>query len=164
MEGVQGAPRGGEGGRHGIESRSGSQSRAAGGEVRGGIERAAALDQEETCDEFSSNFFGRASIRYGVASEMLMWFARRKNRKQVGVGAVVLAMQHKARRHDTKHEKKPDTNPARPDETQARAGPARCSGRAWADPQARGPARPGTRNGGRPNSGPRQPAHHQPTP
>ena len=89
MEGVQGAPRGGEGGRHGIESRSGSQSRAAGGEVRGGIERAAALDQEETCDEFSSNFFGRASIRYGVASEMLMWFARRKNRKQVGVGVAV---------------------------------------------------------------------------
>jgi len=55
-------------------------------------------------------------------------------------------------------EKKPDTNPARPDETRARAGPARCSGRAWADPQARGPARPGTRNGGRPDSGPRQPA------
>ena len=56
-------------------------------------------------------------------------------------------------------EKKPDTNPARPDETRARASPARCSGRAWADPQARGPARPGTRNGGRPDGGPRQPAH-----
>ena len=30
-------------------------------------------------------------------------------------------MQHEARRHNTKHEKKPNTNPARPDETWARA-------------------------------------------
>jgi len=65
---------------------------------------------------------------------------------------------HAARGTTRSTKKKPDTNPARPDETRARASPARCSGRAWADPQARGPARPGTRNGGRPDSGPRQPA------
>jgi hypothetical protein len=67
VEGVQGTPRGGEGGRHGIESRSGSQSRAAEGEVRGGIERAAALDQEETCVTNFPLFFFWVALRFGTA-------------------------------------------------------------------------------------------------
>jgi hypothetical protein len=66
--------------------------------------------------------------------------------------------------------KKPDTNPARPDDTRARAGPARGSGRAWADPKPVGQHGPARKLEGGPTTARgshRHPmailAHHQPS-